>query len=327
MAYIESAKTYTGNSLETIFFRPMLTGPSAEDLGVKVVYNMPIPTTVQFWEGHYGILQKYTTNGWNGGTNANKLQKTINLSRVKAEMSFSAADYFSLVFEQIAARSDVNMDDLTGTELEVAETEIFRKSIAESIRATMWIGDTEKNGSYCTFDGFLKTIIEYIDDVRCPTKVLTEDDMADPATAIKCFKETWDLSFEKLKSLKSEGQLVYFVTSSIYDLYQDYLDAQGVESSYHDTINGRPALMYRGIPVVDANIDYYLNTSDIMQNYCILTDRRNLVMAVNTNDFPGSEIRMWYNPDEMENRQRATFMIGCDVIDHELVSVAYLPIP
>ena len=56
---------------------------------------------------------------------------------------------------------------------------------------------------------------------------------------------------------------------------------------------------------------------------CILTDRRNLVLAVNTADFPGNEIRMWYNPDLMENRQRAVFMAGCEVLDEKLVSFAY----
>jgi hypothetical protein len=28
---------------------------------------------------------------------------------------------------------------------------------------------------------------------------------------------------------------------------------------------------------------------------------------------------MWYNPDEMENRQRAVFAIGCEILDEELV--------
>ena len=44
------------------------------------------------------------------------------------------------------------------------------------------------------------------------------------------------------------------------------------------------------------------------QSFGMLTDRRNLVLAVNTADMPGNEVRMWYNPDEMENRQRAVFM-------------------
>ena len=54
-------------------------------------------------------------------------------------------------------------------------------------------------------------------------------------------------------------------------------------------------------------------------SFCFLTDRRNLVLAVNTADYPGSEVRMWYNPDEMQNRQRAIFMAGCELLDEELV--------
>ena len=57
--------------------------------------------------------------------------------------------------------------------------------------------------------------------------------------------------------------------------------------------------------------------------FCLLTDRRNLVLALNTADMPENEVRMWYNPDEMENRQRAVFLAGADIIDTQLVSVYY----
>ena len=56
---------------------------------------------------------------------------------------------------------------------------------------------------------------------------------------------------------------------------------------------------------------------------CMLTDRRNLVLAVNTADVPGTEVRMWYNPDEMENRQRAVFMAGCGILDESLITYFY----
>ena len=58
MSYLENAKTYTGSDLETIFFRPMLSGPSAQELGVRVLYNMPVRTTIQLWDGKPDILQK-----------------------------------------------------------------------------------------------------------------------------------------------------------------------------------------------------------------------------------------------------------------------------
>lgn len=58
------------------------------------------------------------------------------------------------------------------------------------------------------------------------------------------------------------------------------------------------------------------------QSFAILTDKRNMALAVNTADFPGNEVRMWYNPDEMENRQRAIFMAGADYLLPELLTVA-----
>ena len=73
MSALENAKTYTGKNLETIFFRPMLSGPSAIDLGVRVLYNMPVPTTVQMWEPKTDILQKFTAAGWSGGAGSKKL--------------------------------------------------------------------------------------------------------------------------------------------------------------------------------------------------------------------------------------------------------------
>ena len=48
MAKIENPKNYSGRDLETIFFRPMLSGPDARALGIKVMYNTPVPTTLQF---------------------------------------------------------------------------------------------------------------------------------------------------------------------------------------------------------------------------------------------------------------------------------------
>lgn len=69
-------------------------------------------------------------------------------------------------------------------------------------------------------------------------------------------------------------------------------------------MNGRRTLAYHGIPVVDVRLGSYLGATSFRQSFVMLTDRRNLVLAVNTADMPGNEVRMWYNPDEMENRQQ-----------------------
>ena len=60
---IKNPKTYEGRELEQIFFRPMLTGPDAADLGVKIMYNMPVPTTLNFWKRAVDVLKVYK-KGW-----------------------------------------------------------------------------------------------------------------------------------------------------------------------------------------------------------------------------------------------------------------------
>lgn len=324
MSYLENAKTYTGGDLETIFFRPMLSGPSAQELGVRVLYNMPVPTTIQLWGSSPNVLQKYTAAGWTGGNERTKQQKTIQLGRVKAELGFSAADYFSQVFELISARSDVNMGDLTGTELEQAETTLFKRSIAEGIRATMWMGNTAAGSGFNTFNGFLKTIEAFSSNDTIFNHLYKAEDIADPAGIIKIFEELWNNASPKVQDMKEEGNLVFYVTSDLYHLYEKYLDSKGTESAYVDAINGRKELAYHGIPVVDVRLGEYLKTSTTLhKSFAIFTDRRNLVLAVNTADFPGNEVRMWYNPDEMENRQRAVFMAGCDILDEKIATYAY----
>ena len=320
---IENPKTYSGHELETIFFRPMLTGPSAMDLGIKVMYNMPMPTTLNFWRRSGDILQPYGA-GWNGSKAADRYQKSIDMSKVKAEIAYSASDYFSMVFELITNRADVNLDDLSGTELEAAETELFRQAIAESIRATMWLGNTERtNGTLSTFNGLLKAIHNDRNEMTYST--YTEDELMAEGYAEQLLRQVLADAPEELRALKSEGQLAFFCSSDIYAAYENSLDSVVLDAAYEAKQNGRVGLGGRGILKIDLQLGKYSEqVSDLPSSFVILTDRRNLALAVNTSDFPGTEIRMWYNPDQMENRQRAVFMAGCDYLLPELVSYAHI---
>ncbi len=324
MNYIESSKSYSGNQLDSVFFRPMLTGESAADIGVRVLYNMPVPTTVHLWGYNNDVLTKQTTTGWSGSSKNIDTECTIDMTRVKAELGFSATDYYSLVFENMTLKEEVNLDDLTGTTLEEVETELFRKAISESIRKTMWIGSTTRStGLYNSFDGFLTKLFKLVvaGDI---TPVSLEDEDNELTTAdqtVEMFDLLWDGASTTVKDAKSSGGLAYYVTSDVYNLYEKKLDAAGVDTSYVDAINGRQELRYHGIPVIDMRVDSLLNTFGMSTTIGFLTLKDNLTMAVNTSDFPGSEIKMWYNPDEMENRQRAIFAAGCEILDSSLVTM------
>lgn len=325
MGKITEEKTYEGRQLEDIFFRPMLTGPNAIDLGIRMLYNVPVPTTLTFWKSAVDVLRKYK-KGFDGGDPAKRESKTISLSKVKAELAYSAEEYFNTVYELITNRADVNLDDLSGTELEAAETTLFKEAIAESIRATMWLGDTtrEGEGAFNSFDGFLKRIIADAgtgeNDVKIPVKSMS---MEGDTAAQDMFKSLWENAPIILKQFKSQGNLVYLVTSDIMAKYEDELAGKNLESSFTYMQQGVPTTAYRGIPVKDIQIAGYADKyPDMPNSFAILTDKRNLAVAVNTNSYPGSDVRMWYNPDEMENRQRAIFMAGCDYLLPELLVCA-----
>ena len=70
---IVNPKNYTGHELETIFFRPLLSGPSAESLGIRILYIMPMPTVVQIWDRQGNVLSPFDqASGWNGGVKSTK---------------------------------------------------------------------------------------------------------------------------------------------------------------------------------------------------------------------------------------------------------------
>ena len=325
---IVNPKNYTGRELETIFFRPLMSGPSIESLGIRVLYNMPVPTVVQLWDRTGNVLQSFDeASKWSGGSKSVHYQKTIPLHRVKAENAFSASDYFSTIFELITNRSDVNMEDLSGTELEAAETELFRNAIADSIRMNLWLGDKggTHNTGYTSFDGLLKIIQERIKEGALHFSDNDLDGRLGDYTIKEIFDQHIANASPRLKGLFKDGQAAFFVSPDLYSAYEHYLDETFSPVTYGDTQNGRPTLKYHGFPVVEVNLEPAISSSTLSRNFCIFTDRRNLVMAVNTADTPGSEVRMWYNPDEMENRQRAVFAIGCESLDEDLMS-AYMNI-
>ena len=174
-----------------------------------------------------------------------------------------------------------------------------------------------------TFDGLLKRINGLVDDDGVYNFSYQAAALEDPAYVVELFDKLWAGADPRIPGLKADDRLAYFVSSDIYRLYEKYLDAKGADAAYADAMNGRRTLAYHGIPVVDVRLGSYLGATSFRQSFVMLTDRRNLVLAVNTADMPGNEVRMWYNPDEMENRQRAVFMAGTQILDEALISFAY----
>ena len=293
-------------------------------MGIRVLYNMPLPTKIPLFSHNNDLLKPFTS-GWQGGAAKSLEQKEIPMVKLKAESSYSAEDYFSTIYEIITNSSEVSLGDLSGTDLEKAETELFRRAIAESIRMNLWLGD--KGGTlstgYTSFDGLLKIVNERSAQSKFQYAATNLSTQIDNYEISEVLAKLIDNASPRLKGLFNDGQVAFFVSPKIYSLYQSHLDSTFGSAAYQDYQNGRKQLMFRGFPIIEVNLNPAICDSNLSEDFIIFTDRRNLVMAVNTADSPGSEVRMWYNPDEMENRQRAVFAIGCEILDEELVT-AYI---
>ena len=314
---IENSKTYDGAAVEEMFFRPTFCGKAAEELGIRILYNMPVPTNVPLFKHNNNLLKEFAS-GWQGGSAATRTHKSIEMKKLKAESAYSAEDYFSTIYELLTNSAEVNLGDLTGTDLEKAETELFRRALAENIYACTWFGDCDGEISdYNSIDGFLRNVIDIKEAQGEGINLDIYDDV--PEFSVEAIlRTTWLKAADELRALASDGNLVYFVSSDIYDAYQFYLDKNGSSNAYADTVNGRPVLSYHGIPIVEIPAQKFELYR--AQSFCILTDRRNFVLALNTADSPEKEIKMWYNPDEMENRQRVVFLAGTTVLDDNLIA-------
>lgn len=307
---IENPKTYTGEESDRIFLRPTFTGENAAELGIRVMYNIPVNMTLNFWQRRDNVLKKYE-KGWTGGEASKKYQKTIAMEKVKAEFGMAAEDYFSMIYERMTNTPEVNMQDLQGTDIERAEVALFREAISEDARLTMWVGDMEENLSdRKAYDGFIKRASTYKDSVKVKINAPTK------ANIIATLDSVWDKASKELKSLKSTGKLVYYVTSDVYNAYEAYLDGYTNTTAYRDIQNGRSTLNYHGIELHEIHAEDKLKSP---ASIIFLTHKENLVLAVNLRNLPGADVRMWYNPDEMENRQRAVFLAGTEILDESLI--------
>ncbi len=316
---IENSKTYNVNEVEDLFFRPSFCGKSAEELGVRVLYNMPTPTKIPAF-GHHSNIIKPFMSGWQGEPVNDYTEQEIDLTKLKAENTYSAESYYSTIYEMLVNSGSINLGDLTGTDLEKAETELFRRSIAEGIYGTMWFGDKDGEvSSFDSFPGFIRRIIDISEnDDESTITLYTERTDVDIDVL---FGNVWMQANDDLRAMAADGQLAYFVSSDIYDSYHFWLDSQGLTNVVAEAGETRPTLLFHGIPVVE--VPGYKYNRLRAKSFCILTDRRNLILALNTADSPEKEIRMWYNPDEMENRQRVVFLAGTAIADSNLIS-AYI---
>lgn len=127
-----------------------------------------------------------------------------------------------------------------------------------------------------------------------------------------------------LKTLFRTGGLRWYCTYTWLENYQESLEADGTEAAHKKTEDGVETYFFRGIPLIPMGWDEDLDADFIepFPHRCVLTMPDNLVLnLVSEGDF--GELKMWFNPDENENRQRIQLRMGVGTWLPEWIVAAY----
>ena len=135
---------------------------------------------------------------------------------------------------------------------------------------------------------------------------------------------------DKVLKQLDPSQKVFLVADLVLENYMTYLESLGTERAHLQLENGQTVYTYRGIPILGMGWDIHLGAdwpqaSGTLHAYphrVIYTSIDNLVLGIDSaNQF--TETKMWYNPDQEENRFRSKLVIGVQFVHNKLTAVAY----
>lgn len=125
------------------------------------------------------------------------------------------------------------------------------------------------------------------------------------------------------------GDMVYWATDTWIENYEDTLGVDGSdmatsESARKVTTDGIKQLMFNGTPVLKMPIDAAIEAffGGYSPHRCILTTPANLALIQSSAGKFG-EAKLWFNPDENENRTRVQLEMGADYFLPELIVAAF----
>lgn len=160
------------------------------------------------------------------------------------------------------------------------------------------------------FTGVSANDIEYV-KIDENDEITTADQLTFASgAAIAYFKKVWAKADTRLKSAANKK---LYVSGAIYENYLEYLEGLNNTTSLAYLENGKPALTWRGIPVINMQnewdlllfadfVDNTVNNAYDKPNRIILSTPENLMAAtLNENDF--KTLNGWY-----ENKDRKYFI-------------------
>lgn len=322
--------TYTPKETREVFLKPVFEDPD-------LMAAFTVRTDIQNQEKLYftndlsKITKKYQScsNSETARTNDTRkisiTEKTLTTVPLEVNLEL-CADVFTSTFYDQARKSGLNVNDLTGTEIETLTLDIVRTAMKEDFFRIISLSETASpDAHYQQLDGLWRTIFNNVNSYCISVReTIGSGSLATDAAHDKL----WELFEDAPNVLKQlpESDRVFYVTGSIYDnLLRTYSKLGQTEAQFRNLVDGQQRLMFNGIPVIPMRSwDRWISADfgSFAPHRIVYTTPKNHIIGIEA-DSDFNQIEMWYEKKEEINYIRGKYRAGYLFFHCDYIAVAY----
>jgi hypothetical protein len=321
---ITSMTTYTGKQSEfkDLVMIKLYGYLGLRDLGFQVIEDVQ-SNKIMYKDALLDKITKKRVGCNNTATGTGVAISSFTLSVVDIQTQLEqCSDVFDATIAETVRKKGVDINDLTGTEIESYILEKVAETAARDLYRIVFLGDTTLSDSnYTPFDGIYKKVkAGYLaGDGTTYGGAITSSSLS-ISNIVATLDAVWDAQSYELKFIPDE-QKVMFVEDSVFRAWEKYLSStqfSGVGEQRNVLVNGVATLSFRGIPMVNTQViskylalDFATGSPAAVANpYRILLTKADNHYIVTDAITDTAKVVMWYEPLQDTNYTRLRYKAG-----------------
>lgn len=321
---VTSMTTYTGKQSE---FKDLVMAKlygylGLKDLGFQIIEDVQ-SNKIMYKDALMDKITKKRSGCNNTATGTGTAITSFTLAVVDMQAQLEqCSDVFDATIAETVRKKGVDINDLTGTEIETYILETIAETAARDLYRIVFLGDTTLSDSnYTAFDGIYKKVkAGYLaSDGTTYAGAVTSSSLT-VSNIVATFDAVWDAQSYELKFIP-DNQKVMFVEDAVYRAWEKYLSStqfSGVGAQRDVLVNGVPTLSYRGIPLVNTQvISKYIATDFATGSPAAAANPYRILLTVPSNHYivtdaltDTAKVVMWYEPLQDTNYTRLRYKAG-----------------
>lgn len=239
-----------------------------------------------------------------------------------------------------ALNKGVRVDDLTDTDYMAIVVKVLTDAVKDFMYRLIWFNDTAAanvaDGGNITagvdvdyfniLDGLFKQIETAVTGGAPSVSIAangqnTKALQLSSLTPALAYQTLSDMYYAAPVEMRRTGKMMFVVTQTIADKYQQYLTDKGIESTYKNLVDGISSLTFLGVPVIpmpiwDNMIQSYndLGSTYYKPHRALLIEKSNLAVGTPSEEAYG-EFDVWYDKTSRKN-----YVLLKDKLDAKLLN-------